>query len=351
MAAFDERLAQQYFAANPDVAQAYAANSNGMTPGQFAQFHFDNYGKAEGRQLTAPSDYNQGAAQPAMTPWNRLDRSNADPATVTQPLNPFQARQNQRQVDAGTNQGAYQQRGAFTNLQNQAMSMYDDIAKNLLGDDYKAWRAAKLGVPTYSYVENGQRKQAPTIEYLQNKFGTSDYYGYLASKGLPTLPPNGAFSSMGDSGAGIQAYQQFMNQLRPFMPAGQNQGMFGGGTRGRVNGQVVNTGRMPNQQRNSTQAPYSGPRPTNISPLQQQVTDYFKANPNKLGPQVGSAAPVQTIVPGAGTPQASAGAFSPQAPGAVTGGGMYPTVGDSSAWQAQRTTLTPQQQGLFSSQG
>ena len=41
--------AQGYFQANPDVAAAYAANSLGMTPEQYAQNHYNNFGKAEGR--------------------------------------------------------------------------------------------------------------------------------------------------------------------------------------------------------------------------------------------------------------------------------------------------------------
>lgn len=42
-----------YFAANPDVAAAYQQNSYGMSPDQFAQTHFQNYGQAE--QRAAPS--------------------------------------------------------------------------------------------------------------------------------------------------------------------------------------------------------------------------------------------------------------------------------------------------------
>lgn len=38
-----------YFQANPDVAAAYKANPMGMTPDQFAQTHFINYGVSEGR--------------------------------------------------------------------------------------------------------------------------------------------------------------------------------------------------------------------------------------------------------------------------------------------------------------
>jgi hypothetical protein len=50
----------QYFAANPDVAAAYAVNSYGMTPEQFAQTHYDKYGSTEQRSspLTTTSNSN-----------------------------------------------------------------------------------------------------------------------------------------------------------------------------------------------------------------------------------------------------------------------------------------------------
>jgi uncharacterized membrane protein len=44
--------AQQYFSANPDIAQQYASNNYGMTPQQFADFHYQNYGQYENRRLS-----------------------------------------------------------------------------------------------------------------------------------------------------------------------------------------------------------------------------------------------------------------------------------------------------------
>ena len=40
---------QAYFRANPDVAAAFAANPEGMTPAQYAQRHYTQYGQNEGR--------------------------------------------------------------------------------------------------------------------------------------------------------------------------------------------------------------------------------------------------------------------------------------------------------------
>ena len=42
-----------YFTQNPDVAAAFTQNSYGMTPEQFAQAHYTNYGQAEGRTIAS----------------------------------------------------------------------------------------------------------------------------------------------------------------------------------------------------------------------------------------------------------------------------------------------------------
>ena len=44
-----------YFNANPDVANAYQDNSYGMTPQEFANFHYTNYGVNEGRAPSSAS--------------------------------------------------------------------------------------------------------------------------------------------------------------------------------------------------------------------------------------------------------------------------------------------------------
>lgn len=49
----DVSATNAYFKANPDVAAEFAKNSMGMTADQFAQAHWDKYGKNEGR--TAPT--------------------------------------------------------------------------------------------------------------------------------------------------------------------------------------------------------------------------------------------------------------------------------------------------------
>jgi len=59
-----------YFAANPDVAAAFAQNSYGMTPDEFAQSHYNNYGQYEQRAApTAP------AADPLAAAWQTAEKS------------------------------------------------------------------------------------------------------------------------------------------------------------------------------------------------------------------------------------------------------------------------------------
>ncbi len=54
------KATNQYFAANPDVAAAFAANNYGLTAEQFAQTHYDKFGSKEQRAtpLTATSNSN-----------------------------------------------------------------------------------------------------------------------------------------------------------------------------------------------------------------------------------------------------------------------------------------------------
>jgi hypothetical protein len=53
-------MAVSYFNANPDVAEAYEENAYGMTPQEFADFHYTNYGAGEQREAPAAAvDYYQ----------------------------------------------------------------------------------------------------------------------------------------------------------------------------------------------------------------------------------------------------------------------------------------------------
>jgi hypothetical protein len=58
--------APTYFAANPDVAKAFTENSYGLTPQQFADTHYDKFGKAEmASGQRAPTTQSAGAAYAA----------------------------------------------------------------------------------------------------------------------------------------------------------------------------------------------------------------------------------------------------------------------------------------------
>ena len=73
--------AEGYFQANPDVAAAYAANSYGLTPEQFAQTHYTNFGAAEGRYL--PTWANASQEPVAQTPTAPATTSLVDQILAT----------------------------------------------------------------------------------------------------------------------------------------------------------------------------------------------------------------------------------------------------------------------------
>ncbi len=76
---------QQYFAQNPDVAADYQAKGGqqgtGMTPDQFAEKHYKEYGQTEGRQATYTSAANQMQQGNAATAANSVIAAAKDAAT------------------------------------------------------------------------------------------------------------------------------------------------------------------------------------------------------------------------------------------------------------------------------
>ena len=299
--------AQDYFAANPDVASAYSQFGSGMSPDEFAATHYTNYGQAEGRQtspLTAPSDFNPNAVR-APTPRPNQGREYrpgvvADSPVLRPPMSPNAERANTAALNRQLNSDQYQSRSQLLSLQRQAQRKYDDIAKSLLGDDYRAWQAARLGTPMYSYKDDmGRRQWTPTKDYLTSKFGTSDFNAFMQQKGLPSMPQPGQFS-MQQGGQGIQTYRDLLSQLNRFKP--QTPGML--------------------------TPPAAGAPPT---------------NPNTA--PVAASQPLAGMFTGAQPPQASVA--PPMASQAPSQTGPYPTVGDSSAWRAAPSAMTPQQR-LFS---
>lgn len=58
-----------YFTVNKDVADAYAVNSYGMTPDQFAQYHYNNYGQNEGRADPVASSSTPSSLQNTVNQW------------------------------------------------------------------------------------------------------------------------------------------------------------------------------------------------------------------------------------------------------------------------------------------
>jgi hypothetical protein len=58
------RYVEQYFAQNPDVAQAYRENDYGLSPVNFLATHFAKYGAAEGRTMPSAPAQTLSASTP-----------------------------------------------------------------------------------------------------------------------------------------------------------------------------------------------------------------------------------------------------------------------------------------------
>lgn len=262
--------------------------------------------------IYAPSDFNPNAVRAPIPQANpgRAYRPGvvADSPVFQSPQGPSAAAADQRTLNKQLNADQYQSRSQLLSLQRQAQKKYDDIARSLLGDDYRAWQAARLGVPMYAHKDaNGMRQWIPTQDYLTSKFGTSDFNAFMQQKGLPTLPQPGQFS-MQQGKQGIQTYQNLLAQLQRFKP--QTPGMLS----------------------QPAAAPVVNPNERGTFP-----------NPNTA--PVAASQPMAGMFTGAQPPQAAVA--PPMASQAPSQTGPYPTVGDSSAWRAAPSALTPQQR-LFS---
>ena len=75
-------MAINYFKANPDVAEAYD-EAYGMTPQEFADFHYINYGASEGREASSPA---AAVAAPTYTSYETESGTVYEPVYTPQPV-------------------------------------------------------------------------------------------------------------------------------------------------------------------------------------------------------------------------------------------------------------------------
>jgi hypothetical protein len=319
---FDGSQSASYFKQNPDVAAAFQQDSKGMTPNEFTAWHYSNFGQKEGRQL--PQSFRTMSTTQGQ-PKGMLGTFNSDTGNVTYGAMPNTttpvsgAQQQQWQRDAA-NQDMYQNSANWSDyleMKRNSELQYKDLAKQVMGDDFDAWEAARLGRNYFvrKDPDSGRLTSYKTGDYLNNKFGTADYNAYMGTLGIPQLP-----NVVGSSTQGYSAYKNYLDTLGTWA-AGKNltpqQGMF----------QWYD--RNPNQANFPTSATTS---------LSGQVVN---PNPRAL---TGSSAPqMQNRYSPLSGPLAGS-------VGASTGsGGLFPTVTDSSAWKAAPTAATPFQrrEGLF----
>jgi len=76
-----------YFQVNPDVAAEYARNPMGLTPEQFAQAHYTNFGKKEGREFEPSAAVNYATANKTDIVANTLKWIDTNPLATPDQIN------------------------------------------------------------------------------------------------------------------------------------------------------------------------------------------------------------------------------------------------------------------------
>jgi hypothetical protein len=166
--------AAQYFQQNPDVAQAYQVNNYGLTPEQFAQTHYELYGRNE--QRAAP------AAAPAVMPGT---------STVVQPP----------AVMPGTSTVAPAQIPYFQQNPDVAAS-YKQNSYGMTPEQFAAFHFANYG-------KNEQRVIPTTSPFANATQGFVDNFNNYTS-----IPIGGQYNPAAVGGTG-SPYSQIMAQMRP----------------------------------------------------------------------------------------------------------------------------------------
>lgn len=153
--------AQAYLDANPDVAQAYASNNLGMSPEEFAQAHWTQYGAAEGRQL-APAP---AVAQPALA-GNQRSAGTQAPTIAQQTAKPLAPQ-------LTPSERAAQARAADEQLwaQYQQQPWYADFQR------------ASIPGGGWSYDPRADRWTNPRNDLI-DRYGTTDIYEYAQRQGM-----------------------------------------------------------------------------------------------------------------------------------------------------------------------
>lgn len=192
--------ARDYFAANPDVAAAYAQGGQGMTPDEFAQAHYDQYvatGKEKRNVALAPaprSGYNPDGSQRTSANPNNVapDVQVVGPsgtgiisgAQAAADADPGAAYRAQRQAEADA---ALAPQRALEGWQAQieAQPWYKDFTRAL-----GPRQAFGGGESNWGYnSRTGQFTNA--WNQLIDQYGTVDPREYAAANGLPPPPEAG----------------------------------------------------------------------------------------------------------------------------------------------------------------
>lgn len=154
--------AQAYFSANPDVAASYAENAYGMTPQQFADFHYENYGRNEQRSPTG-----------SVSSQQILDFLTANPnltdAQIVSAMETYGVSPAQMAQAVGLKEGEVTARVAATVPNGQTITLGDTIVQ-----------------PVYQVTGSGDSEQVGGIENVITYKSTDNRAGGSYTQYTPT---------------------------------------------------------------------------------------------------------------------------------------------------------------------
>jgi hypothetical protein len=154
--------AQAYFSANPDVAASYAENAYGMTPQQFADFHYENYGRNEQRSPTG-----------SVSSQQILDFLTANPnltdAQIVKAMETYGVSPAQMAQAVGLSEGEVASRAAATIPNGQTITLGDTIVQ-----------------PVYQVTGSGDSEQVGGLENVITYKATENKAGGAYTQYTPT---------------------------------------------------------------------------------------------------------------------------------------------------------------------
>ena len=235
-----------YLQANPDVAAYYRSNPNALAQfggdiNKAAQYHYETFGRAEGRQLPQFAPQTQ-TAQPAQTQQPSQPATPAQPgAPAAAPVDPrtqslrstpgyqFQMDEARRGVENSfASRGKLLSGSALTALQDRSQGLADNTYQTALSN---AFALTNLGTGGASQIQNAGTNYANAAGNAFANIGNANANGAINRANAW----NAGFQGVADSIAGgigaYGAYRNWAGNGSGTTPTGTFNGIGWGGTR------------------------------------------------------------------------------------------------------------------------